>query len=207
MTGSEASVRERILRAAFEEFAAKGFRGATIKSIAARAGLNASALIYHYFPNKNALFNEIVESEALQAPFMHVIAHSDAAMERPPEVVLTELGRGLLEFRAARHTLIRLVAGEVLRHRDTAETWVRVGPGRVLAFLEAYLARQVTLGRLRPHDSRSCARQFVGMLLPQMLGPVFLPDLMERAPSDEQHLAASVDTFLTGLRAAEVEEP
>ncbi len=37
--------REQILGAAFEEFAAKGFRGATIKSIARAARLQSPALI------------------------------------------------------------------------------------------------------------------------------------------------------------------
>ena len=48
--------REQILKAAFEEFAAKGFKGATIKSIAEAAGLQSPALIYWYFPDKEALF-------------------------------------------------------------------------------------------------------------------------------------------------------
>ena len=48
--------RGQILDAAFEEFAAKGFKGATIKSIAQAAELQSPALIYWYFPNKEALF-------------------------------------------------------------------------------------------------------------------------------------------------------
>ncbi|RBQ21714.1 TetR/AcrR family transcriptional regulator [Spongiactinospora rosea] len=47
--------RDRILAAARHEFAAKGFRGATMRSIAAAAGVDV-ALLAHYFGNKDGLF-------------------------------------------------------------------------------------------------------------------------------------------------------
>lgn len=52
--------RAQILDAAFEEFVAKGYHGATIKGIAAVAGLRSPALIYWYFPNKEVLFKEVL---------------------------------------------------------------------------------------------------------------------------------------------------
>ena len=42
----EVDRRGQILDAAFEEFSEKGFKGATIKSIARAAGLQSPALIY-----------------------------------------------------------------------------------------------------------------------------------------------------------------
>jgi AcrR family transcriptional regulator len=53
--GSDGGNRERIVAAARAEFAAKGFRGATLRSIAARAGTDV-ALLAHYFVNKDGLF-------------------------------------------------------------------------------------------------------------------------------------------------------
>ena len=53
--------RAAILAAAFAEFAAKGFRGATIKSIAQAAGVQSPALLYWYFPSKEALFQAVLE--------------------------------------------------------------------------------------------------------------------------------------------------
>lgn len=53
--GGDGSNREQILQAARAEFAAKGFRGATMRSIAARAGFDV-ALLAHYFGNKDGLF-------------------------------------------------------------------------------------------------------------------------------------------------------
>ncbi|HEX7002923.1 MAG TPA: TetR/AcrR family transcriptional regulator [Trueperaceae bacterium] len=195
----ESNRRQQIVAAALEEFAAKGFKGATIKSIAKKAQLASPALIYHYFPDKDALFTAVVETQALEAPFMQLIDHADSLIDQPPRLVLMRLGAGLFEFRSRRQKLIRLVAGEVFRHEKLAEMFVKIGPGRVIGFLENYLSRQVELGRLEDHDTRAAARAFVGMLLPQLLGRVFLPSLLEGGPSDEEHLRTSIDTFLQGL--------
>lgn len=52
--------RERILAAAGDEFAERGFAGARVASIAARAGVNAQ-LISYYFGGKRGLFDAIKE--------------------------------------------------------------------------------------------------------------------------------------------------
>lgn len=56
--GSDA--RERILAAAVEEFGEHGYDRATIRAIAARAGVDP-ALVHHYFGTKSDLFVEVVD--------------------------------------------------------------------------------------------------------------------------------------------------
>lgn len=51
--------RERIIAAAVDEFGEQGYDGSTIRSIAARAGVD-SALVHHYFGTKADLFAEAV---------------------------------------------------------------------------------------------------------------------------------------------------
>ena len=51
--------RARILAAAVDDFGEKGYDGSTIRSIAARAGVD-SALVHHYFGTKADLFAEAV---------------------------------------------------------------------------------------------------------------------------------------------------
>lgn len=60
-----ARTRAKILAAARDEFAARGFAGARVESIAKRAGLTKQ-LIYHYFPGKEALFEETLETKYQQ---------------------------------------------------------------------------------------------------------------------------------------------
>lgn len=57
----ESDARERILAAAVEEFAAAGYDAATIRGIAARAGVDP-ALVHHHFGTKADLFGEAVHA-------------------------------------------------------------------------------------------------------------------------------------------------
>jgi TetR/AcrR family transcriptional regulator len=59
---------------------------------------------------------------------------------------------------------------------------------------------QIELGRLRPHDTRSSARAFIGMLIPQLAGKLFFPALVEDGLTDEEHLETAINIFLSGLR-------
>lgn len=191
--------RAQILQAAFDEFAAKGFRGATIKSIAAAAGVQSTALLYWYFPTKEALFQAVLEAHA---PIVQATLDPAALFERPPEEVLPLFAHAL--FATAEQPrvrqLVQLTLGEAMRRPEVAEALVAAGPGRVLALLTAYLAHQIEAGRMRLHDTRSSARAFMGMLLPQVAGHVFLPTLLVDAPGDEEHIATVTGIFLRGLR-------
>jgi AcrR family transcriptional regulator len=189
--------RAQILDAAFEEFAAKGFKGATIKSIAGAAGLQSPALIYWYFPDKEALFREVLGS---RIPVLRAVADPTPLLDLPPEELLPRIGRAYFAFEVLDIRTLQLVIGEAVRRPEVAEMFVKSGPGKVLDFLKVYLEHQVELGRLRPHDVRSSARAFIGMLMPQLAGKMFLPALAEDGLTDEEHLETSVGIFLGGLR-------
>ncbi|AEV86347.1 TetR family transcriptional regulator [Actinoplanes sp. SE50] len=72
--------RESILNAAREAFADKGYDGASIRVIAAGAGVDP-ALVHHYFGTKDKLF-----LAAMQAP-MDPVALIEAATEGGPDEV------------------------------------------------------------------------------------------------------------------------
>lgn len=191
--------RARILDAAFEEFSNKGFKGATIKSIASEAGVNSPALIYHYFPDKEALFDAVLETHA---PIRSTIEDPASLMDRPPEEVLPEIARAYFATvnNPASQRMMKLMVGEAMRRPPLAEMIGRATAVRVLGFLKGYLSRQVELGRLRPHDVRSSARAFVGMLIPQAAGKILFTALREDGLTDEEHLETAVNIFLEGLK-------
>jgi AcrR family transcriptional regulator len=56
------ATRDRILKAATREFAAKGVAGARVDAIAARAKAN-KRMLYHYFGSKADLFREVLRRE------------------------------------------------------------------------------------------------------------------------------------------------
>ncbi len=106
------SSRERLLTAARQEFAARGFDGAKVDRIAARARVN-KAMLYYHFRNKAALYREILRdlfhgvAEAVNAVraeggspehqlrrFVEAIAHD--GIDRPdfPAIWLREIADG-----------------------------------------------------------------------------------------------------------------
>lgn len=192
--------RAQILDAALDEFAAHGFRGATVKRIAQRAKLRSQALIYWYFPTKDALFQAVLGQSL---PIMQIVLDPAPLLERPPDEVLPLLARAYLTTadRPSARRIVRLILPELIRRPEVVELVGGPIVSKVFEFIKTYLSRQVDVGRLRPHDVRASARAFVGMLLPQLGGKLFLPALRADGLSDEEHIAAVVDIFLHGLRA------
>ena len=99
----------------------------------------------------------------------------------------------------AAQRMARLMVGEATRRSEVAEIFGNAVIKRVLGFLKGYMTRQVELGRLRPHDVRSSARAFIGMLLPQAGGKLFFPVIREDGLTDEEHVENAVGFFMEGL--------
>lgn len=190
--------RESILAAAFAEFSAKGFRGATIKSIARAAGVQSPALLYWYFPSKEALFQAVLGEFT---PLFRLVVDPDSLRDRPPDEVLLRLARAYLATaeQSGAQRLLRLIVPELLRRPEFADRMARQGLNRILTFLKDYLAHQVALGRLRPHDTRASARAFIGMILPQVATKIIVPALAEDGLTDDEHVATIIGIFLRGL--------
>lgn len=91
MRGAREATRERLLRAAAALFAERGYRGATLRAIAARGRTNLAAANYH-FGSKQRLYREVASSlfAALEERFER------AGLRRDPEV-LARLPRETLE--------------------------------------------------------------------------------------------------------------
>ena len=138
----------------------------------------------------------------------HLLAASDAvehlSLNRlvfvPAAVQPLKVGRPSAAPAAHRLAMVRLMMGEAMRRPEIAEIFGNVVIKRVLGFLKSYMARQVELGRLRPHDVRSSARAFIGMLLPQAGGKLFFPAIREDGLTDEEHVQNATRIFLEGLR-------
>jgi TetR/AcrR family transcriptional regulator len=198
-SGDERDRRQQIVDAAFDEFAEHGFRGATIKRIAQRARLRSQALIYWYFQSKEALFEAVLGQHL---PILRMVLDPAPLLDRPPEEVLPQLARAYLASadRPGAPRLVRLLAPELIRRPEIADAVGGPLIAKILDFVKTYLAHQVELGRLRPHDVRASARAFIGMILPQLGGKLFLPALQADGLTDEEHIATVVAIFLHGLQ-------
>ena len=195
----EQESRQKILDAAFAEFADKGFQGATIKSIGRRAELQSPSLIYWYFPTKEALFQATVES---RSPFTAAILDPSPFLDRPPHEVLPQLALNYLNFISQPdiQKLVRLFLSEVGKRPQLADLVSEGIMEPALDFLRTYLSHQIETGKLRPHDVRFSARAFMGLLIPQVFGMLLFPRLRLEDLANEIYVQNMFEIILTGLQ-------
>src|SRR4051794_10328990 len=108
--------RQQIVEAALRVFADKGYAGATIKDIAAEAGVT-SGLLYHYFEDKHALLRVIfAERGPLTGVLLGLQPAGDDADNGDVRAALTRVLATLLARLAGDDGLpaFRLLLGEAM---------------------------------------------------------------------------------------------
>ena len=101
---------ERILRAAVDLFADKGFHGTHVKEIAAVSGLPKTN-VYYYFPTKESIYAALIERliEGWDRAFEHIV------VEREPREAIADYIRAKLDYSRRHAADSRFFANEILR--------------------------------------------------------------------------------------------
>jgi AcrR family transcriptional regulator len=116
-----AATRERIVDAAVEAFAEKGFRGASTRDIAQRAGTNQGLITYH-FRSKDDLW--IAAADRLFGHLRTTLGSGLAALESDdPRERAREMIRGFVRFAAAHPELFRFMVDEG-KNSDDRMAWL-----------------------------------------------------------------------------------
>ena len=159
--GGESDARERIIASAVEEFGELGYDGATMRGIAARAGVDPS-LLHHYFGTKADLF-----AETIGAPMR-------------PDVDIPTLLTGPADGLGER--LVRYVL-EAWEHPETRKRGVmllRAGIGNRLAtpLLSEFLQREL-FSRVAARIDTPDAALRASLVASQMAGLLITRHLLE----------------------------
>jgi AcrR family transcriptional regulator len=198
MEEADKNRRDEIVQAALTIFAEQGFHKASIKQIAAAAGLKSPSLIYWYFKDKEELLYAVMTS---LTPVFDIAANADTVMDSPPEEVLLFLAQAFSNVitnpNAVR--IIKIFLSEALRSADSI-TPVTRKTERVLSFLISYLERQIELGRLRPHNPQTSSRAFAWMLFGYLMTHDIVPQMGVGLPDVDSYKREVIDIFLSGLR-------
>lgn len=190
--------KEQILSVALEVFSRKGFTETTNRDIADAAGIASPGLIYHYFPSKSDLLLAVL---LRHTPVVNLLDSSEALMEAPLDDVLHRVADAYLDFLGSPESvaLTRILIGESLRNPDLAEKFAEVGPMRLYGFLNAYFARQMELGHLRPAHPDLVTRSFIGPIMTVVFTNFILGIENSQAPPRPDVLAHVIQTFLSGM--------
>jgi AcrR family transcriptional regulator len=206
-SGDGRDTRARLLRAAGELFATRGFHGTTIREIAARARVNVAAGHYHCGSKKDLYL------AVLREQFAEVWARLNTGGARTTAAALDGLPRRELErlLRARIRVLLGVLVGPSPTIHSTLVLREMLDPGEALPviveeFVRPMLAETSALVHrleptLSPEATRRCVMSIVGQMLfhrscmPAVLRVLDIPAFSETVLDG---LADHIAAFSTG---------
>jgi TetR/AcrR family fatty acid metabolism transcriptional regulator len=152
------ATRDRILSAALEVFAGKGYHRAIVDDIVRASGTSKGA-VYHHFPNKEAVFLALVDdfAERLATAVAATIAARHGALAK----VEGALTAALATF-ADNERLARLILLEAVSLGATYQTKRADVAGRFAALIQGHLDEAVGEGSIAPLDTRVATLVWLG---------------------------------------------
>ncbi|MGH7337245.1 MAG: TetR/AcrR family transcriptional regulator C-terminal domain-containing protein [Myxococcota bacterium] len=169
-----------------------------MRRIARQARLGSHQNLYWYFPSKLELYRHTLGAFADRT--MRRI-EAEPPLQELPEVHLRRLARDFL--RAFADEDLRTVVRLILNHLQLEAMQIPLEqsrPDNLYSRLAHYLAHQIALGRLRPHDPELSARMFFFQLWAHVNVRYFTPMLGPTPPPDDVFADFVVETFVRGLR-------
>ena len=159
-SAAESETKRRILQAAAEVFAEKGYYAAAVDDIV-RASDTSKGSFYHFFPNKQGIFLSLVD-------------HMYSTLLRRVETAIEQERGAIHKVDAA----LRTVLGEFARHRRLARILLIEAAGLGHAFndklfqlhagfaglIKRYLDRAVAEGSIPPLDTELAAYAWLGAI-------------------------------------------
>ncbi|AND91657.1 TetR/AcrR family transcriptional regulator [Bradyrhizobium diazoefficiens] len=195
----DSSKRRQILDGARKVFMDLGFDGASMGEIA-RAAQVSKGTLYVYFADKCALFEAILEQEALQHG--QVVFNFDPA--RDAETTLNEFGRAYIHLlcRPGGGSAIRTVMAIAERMPDVGRRYYARVLDKTINRLSDYLKAHAAAGDLTIDDCDLAASQFMELCKASL----FLPFVFQAAPApSEERMTEVVESatrmFLAAYRA------
>jgi AcrR family transcriptional regulator len=152
---------QAIVRAALDEFLEKGYEGASMDAIAARAGLSKGGL-YHHFQSKDDIL--LYANEIIDRPL--ALLRKRAAAQASARKALYEYMDKYLEYWQHHQREMVFYSLSMTKIMDNPELR-RMYAGyaeKLIALFEDIYRRGIDSGEFRPHYTRESALAFVAAL-------------------------------------------
>jgi TetR/AcrR family transcriptional regulator len=191
------ATREAILRAAEDEFAARGFGGARSDAIAERAGVN-KALPFYHFGSKARLYEEVLKRTL--GRFGEIVTHT---IESPqPAERLAFFVRDLSSYLAANPNWLKIITRELVDEGSRSRAIARRYLKPLVEAGHAEITRAVESGHMRAIDPLQAMISNAGEVIFYPLIAPFLEGLGMRKPLAAANRAKREEAVLTLLNAA-----
>ncbi len=187
------NTRERILRAAADIIAQKGYARATTRGIAEAAGVNEVTLFRH-FGSKRNLLSELIQTRSALPDLAGVIQNQLSGDYRQDLTLFAEI---FLQSLLKRKDALRLILCEANEIPEIREVVAQI-PKQLRQTLTDYLIEQIEKGLIRRLDPELMAQAFLGMFFSYVVAGDLLggPAAFEQSP--DQIIVEFVDIFIDG---------
>jgi AcrR family transcriptional regulator len=193
-------VQQRIVAAALELFAEKGYDGTTTQTIAQRAGVSEKTLFKH-FRSKENLFIKTVYPSLLQLirPFVFdELKKLISSIQPNLQESLTAVARDRLKFALEQTDVLKLIVQELLLRPEFRESFIEMWKNQLLPNSLELLHQMKDKGELRDLPVRSILRVFISCIAGYALTrTVLAPD---ENWDDDVELRVTIDILLNGLK-------
>lgn len=154
------SRRERILDAAFNTFATRGYRDTAVDDIAGAAETSKGGIYFH-FPTKEAIFRELIQTTADK-----LVARVEraVAMETEPVARAEAAIRTVLATFSGHRTMARLLFLDTVGAGRVFQVETNALHARFARLIEGYLDEAVALGAIPPLDARVTSIAWFGAI-------------------------------------------
>jgi len=153
------NTKKKIIEAALKLFSKKGYLGATTKEIAREAKV-AEVTLFRYFPSKEALFEEVINTYSF---FPKLKAILSEIQDKNYIEALKIIAQNFLNLLESKKDLIKIMHSEMQRYPDQIKKIYENVIDSTVNLLSDYFKSLQKEGILRDFNTEIAARAFLGM--------------------------------------------
>jgi AcrR family transcriptional regulator len=187
---------EQILHGAMELFAEKGFRGATTREIARHLGIS-EALMFKYFPSKEALYRAIIQKKTDGSEEMFF--PKEAIQAKDDRQVFRSVASYLISKNSEDPTFMRLIQYGALEGHELSKIFFETHAMERTKLLSKYIRQRIKEKAFKKVPPLLAARAFMGMILHYVQSQEIYDLKKFFHFSQKKVVETFVDTFLNGL--------
>lgn len=191
--------REQILNGAMRLFAQKGFRGTTTREIARRLGIS-EALMFKYFPSKEALYRAIIQKRTDGSEEMFF--PKEAIQAKDDRQVFRSIASYLIRKNTEDPTFMRLVLYSALERHDLSKIFFENHATERTQLLSEYIRQRIKEKAFKKVPPMLAARAFIGMVIHYVQGQEIYGMKNSSHFSQKKVVDTLVDAFLNGLKGS-----